>query len=307
MSWLNLVRWKNLLIIFATQLSVWLFVLLPEQRIAAETTTFLLNTINFLCVSGSTVLIAAAGYIINDYFDVKIDLINRPATVILGNDIPRKTAIYAHAALNIAALLLSGFVAMQVRHYEWPLLQLVCIALLWLYSTRYKRQYVIGNIVVALLTALTIIILIVYEPELHTLFSLPVWVLGVYSYFAFMLTWMREIVKDMEDFKGDAADGCVTLPIKKGLKYAAGVVTAISVFAVIPLAVAPFVLFVHRYQILALYIAVLLSGLVSWTIAFARNRDSRNYHSASRWLKIIMVAGIGSLLIYYIEHYVNRG
>src|SRR5579872_3290701 len=252
MPWLQLIRWQNLLIILLTQFLAWWYVVLPESPV-------ILNAVNFCCLALSTILIAAAGYIINDYFDIKIDAINRPEKVVLEKTIPRKQAIIAHAVLNIIALALAGFVAAQARHYEWLLLQLLCIALLWFYSTDFKRQYITGNLVIALLTALTVIALIIYEPAIqheaslplragvswHSDSSLPVWLLMAYAYFAFMLTWMREIVKDMEDFKGDEAEGCVTMPVKRGLKFATRYVLMLSALVIIPLIIASGVLYGH--------------------------------------------------------------
>lgn len=302
MPWLRLIRWKNLAIIFLTQFLAWACVLLPQHSRAP----YVLNFTNFLCLSISTILIAAAGYIINDYFDVRIDLINKPTEVILGKTIPRKTAIYAHAILNIIAVLLAGYVAAQAHHLEWLLLQLICTGLLWLYSTRFKRQYVIGNVVVALLTALTIFTLVLYEPAMHSK-SLSFFALSVYAWFAFILTWMREIVKDMEDFLGDSAEGCVTMPIRKGLRYSARFTLALAALALIATSLSALFLFLYHYYLFTLYIALMLAvPLIAWMIALPRRHDTGHYHIASRWLKLIMVAGICSLLIYYFQLVTSR-
>jgi 4-hydroxybenzoate polyprenyltransferase len=132
MPWLQLIRWQNLLIIFFTQLLAWWCVVLPESPTV-------LSPLNFGCITLSTVFIAAAGYIINDYFDIRIDSINKPDKVVLEKIIPRKEAIISHGVLNILALLLAGFVAGQAHHPEWILLQVGCAVLLWFYSTDLKR------------------------------------------------------------------------------------------------------------------------------------------------------------------------
>ncbi len=308
MPWLQLIRWQNLLIIFLTQFLAWWCVVLPESPAT-------LDAANFGCLALSTVLIAAAGYIINDYFDIKIDSINKPGRVVLEKAIPRKQAIVSHAALNIIALVLAGYVAAQGRHYEWLLLQVVCILLLWFYSTDLKRQYVAGNITVALLTSLTILALFIYEPVMQrdmqmpfvspnagrNASSLPVWVLVVYAYFAFMLTWIREIVKDMEDLKGDEAEGCMTMPIKKGLEYASRFTLALSVLVIAPVMAAAFVLHRHGHLLLSGYIVILLAvPMVVWSVFMGRSATEQHYHQASTGLKIIMVLGICSLLIYHL-------
>ncbi|MCD6012825.1 MAG: ubiquinone biosynthesis protein UbiA [Flavipsychrobacter sp.] len=296
MAWLKLIRWKNLAIILLTQLLVWWCVILPEQPAV-------LNFFNFSLLAISTVLIAAAGYIINDYFDIKIDLINRPEKVVLEKAIPRKQAIISHTVLNVIGLLLAAYVVVYARHYEWLLLQVTCTLLLWFYSTDLKRQYMTGNIAVSLLTALTIIVLLVYEPVLHhAMYKLPVWVLGIYAYFAFMLTWMREIVKDMEDFIGDEAEGCVTMPVKRGLKFAARYTLALSVLVVIPLLAAAIVLYQGNYIVLSLYVSILLVlPVVAWGVFLNKEFTTQHYAKASRWLKVIMLLGVFSLVVYYFQ------
>lgn len=292
MPWLQLVRWKNLLIILFTQLLAWWCVILPGSPAV-------LTFVNLICLTLSTVLIAAAGYIINDYFDIKIDNINRPQKVVLEVAIPRRQAILMHAALNTVAMFLAAFVAAQARHYEWLLLQVTCSLLLWFYSTHFKRQYITGNVVVALLTALTIVVLVVYEPAMQQLSKM---VLLVYAYFAFMLTWMREIVKDMEDHIGDSAEGCVTMPIRKGLRYAAWFCIALSASAILPLICASIALFGLRYNVLSVYIAVaLIAPMLVWNIVLLQKTTSQHYHAASRALKAIMLLGVCSLLIYHFQ------
>lgn len=316
MSWLKLIRWQNLLIVFATQLLAWACVILPVQHYSEQ--QLLLNVPNFLLLSLSTVLITAAGYIINDYFDIKIDIINKPDKVILEKTIPLRQAIIMHTVLNVigivmALIVASGVLATRTGSYRWIILQLFCTLLLWLYSTSLKRQFMTGNIAVALLTALTIIALILFEPALHTYIIKnpfietstgkipnPVWTLAVYAYFAFMLTWMREIVKDMEDFKGDAQEGCVTMPIKWGLQKSSWFVIGLGWLTLLPLVKAVTELLFSRWWILGTYTLVaLIIPILVWLVFLPRKATQQHYHTASRWLKIIMVSGIGSLIIYY--------
>ncbi|MEI8278951.1 MAG: geranylgeranylglycerol-phosphate geranylgeranyltransferase [Bacteroidota bacterium] len=314
MAWLRLIRWKNLLIIFITQLFAWCCVILPIQGYIPM--PLLLNNKHFLYISISTVLIAAAGYIINDYFDIKIDAINRPENVILEQKIPRRIAIMLHTIFNVTGLGLAAIIAKQAGHYEWLAMQMGCTLLLWLYSTRFKRQFVIGNVVVAFLTSFTIITLMLYEPAMHYYFwrshfllsksngliPNPVWVLGVYAYFAFMLTWIREIVKDMEDLKGDAEQGCVTMPIKWGLLRTSRFAQAIGVLALIPLIIASGKLMNTHWKPLGIYTLVaLILPLTAWIKFLPTKATTQHYNQASRGLKIIMVLGVGSLIIYYLQ------
>jgi len=312
MHYFRLIRWPNLLIIFFTQLLAWVCVIRPLQ---SEAVSLLLNPEYFLLISISTVLIAGAGYIINDYFDVRIDNINKPDKMVLERTVPRRMAIIMHTVMNVTALMLAAVVAAGAGHYEWLVLQLFCTLLLWFYSTHFKRQFAVGNIVVAFLTALTIVTLIIYEPVMHALLLRssfikegnkilpnPVWVLMVYAYFAFVLTWMREIVKDMEDLKGDEAEGCVTMPIKWGLKKATNFTMLLCICSLIPLSVVTFKLLARRDWMLGGYcLLLLILPIAGWMFFLPRAATSQHYAKASRYLKLIMVSGIGSLVIYYFD------
>ena len=313
MAWLKLIRWYNLIIIFLTQLLAWAFVILPMRDAAGD--GLLLTTGNFLLIAFSTVLIAAAGYIINDYFDIKIDASNRPDRMVLEKRIPAKSAIVMHTVLNVIGIVLALKVARDGGQYKWILLQLSCTALLWFYSTHFKRQFMTGNIVVALLSAFTIVALMVYEPSLHgyaderpflhltdSIVPNPVWVLGVYTYFAFMLTWMREIVKDMEDFKGDAEQGCVTMPIKWGLQRSERFTQVLGVLAGLPLLNAGIKLILSGWWVFGVYTLVaLVLPLTVWLIALGKKATKEHYYKQSSRIKLIMVLGILSLVIYYFE------
>lgn len=324
MAWLRLIRWQNLLIIFCTQFIAWKFVLEPQRIANSSHLIIKVDFVNFLCISVATILIAAAGYIINDYFDVNIDQINHPHKVLLGDKIPLKAGILAHLFLNFVAICLSSYVAFTQHHVEWLIVQLLCITLLWYYSTHFKRQLLIGNIVVALLVALTMLVLVVYLPFLHGIStdvqpiihslsevnysfvisqsSIPAWVLGIYTYFAFMLTLIREIVKDIEDFKGDEKEGCHTLPVVMGVRFARRTIFVITILTITSLIFSAIFLFVFHYYLLAWYFfALLILPLLIWVIYLLKGRNASHYHKASQGLKIIMVLGICTLIVYHYQ------
>lgn len=310
-SFFQLIRWRNLIIVFLTQWFIWQCIIHPMAG-WAQVSVFL-SVQYFLLLSLSTLLIAAAGYIINDYFDVKIDVINRPQKVIIDKVISRRAAILWHSFFNVAGFLLALYLARKMGNYYVVIIQLVCTLLLWFYSTHFKRRFVIGNVVVALLTALTVLILAVYEPALYSFVSFdlflrigsrlivnPFGVIAVYTYFAFMLTWMREIVKDMEDFKGDAEDGCITMPIKIGLQKSTRLVVFFGLITILPLLVAAIKLCSGSWSVLGIYIIILLiMPLAAWLWFLPQKSTVQHYGKASRYLKFIMLSGIASLLLYY--------
>jgi 4-hydroxybenzoate polyprenyltransferase len=304
MHWLRLVRWPNLLIIAFTQIVAWWCMIYPLPGLRV------LHVPAFAMLCLSSVFIAAAGYIINDYFDINIDAINKPGKVILERSIPRRLAIIVHSLLNVLAVILAAVIAIPAGHPEWLLVQLLCSVMLWRYSTHWKRQFVIGNMVVALMTALTVVVLIVYEPALKAAAAAtsgvpgkpgPTAVLYGFAFFAFLLTWMREIVKDMEDYKGDAAEGCVTMPIRWGLLRSGRFVQALAGVAIVALLLASFMTGSERTGIELKWYAdlIVVPALAIWAWKLPAPATVAHYHRASSQLKGIMILGIIALLIYH--------
>ncbi len=165
----------------------------------------------------SCISISAAGYIINDYFDVKIDLINKPNDVIIGRHISRRQALFLHQILNII-----GGVLGVLAGYKVLFINILAITLLWFYASVFKKKPFIGNLIVAFLLALVLIeIAWVFEPT-----NVKIW---FYAFLVFSVNLIREIVKDMEDKDGDAAHGANTLPIVLGLVYSKKVVYGLMV------------------------------------------------------------------------------
>lgn len=310
-AFFQLVRWRNLAIVFLTQFIIWYCVILPLP--AAGSGSLFLQPYAFILLTFSTICIAAAGYIINDYFDMDIDAVNKPDKLIIGRMVSRRTAILWHSALNVAGVLSAGILCYQIGHYYPLALQLGCTILLWLYSTRYKRRFMEGNIVVSLLTALTIIALVLYEPALYqyagfdffigadqSIFPNPFWVIMTYAYFAFMLNWIREIVKDMEDFRGDAAQGCDTMPIRWGLHRSARFVMLLGAITLLPLLLAAYKLLHSTKLYFGIYIiAALIFPLIAVLIYLPRHTHTPHYLWISRMLKFIMILGIIALLVYH--------
>lgn len=309
---LELIRWKNLLIIFITQLLVWGCVIRPLAVWSDE--RLFLSGLHFFLLSLSTLCIAAAGYIINDYFDLRIDLINKPDKIVIEKHISRRGAIMVHSVLNAVGLGFAVWLSWRSGNYWLWLIQLACTLLLWFYSTTFKRQFITGNIAVSILVAFTILALAGYEsalrPFLHfrLFFSTargvilnPLGVIIVYAFFAFTLTWMREIVKDMEDFKGDVREGCLTMPIKWGIKKSTTAVIIIGIASLIPLVMASGKLLLGEWRVLGVYVLLcLVLPLIAFLVFLYGKNSTESFARASRHLKVIMVLGVLSLPVYYI-------
>ena len=172
---------------------------------------------NLYAIILSTVILAAAGYMINDYYDVKIDYVNKPEEVIIGKGMKRRMVLFLHSALNFTGIALGYLVSPKIA-----LINFIAAFLLWLYSNSLKRQPFIGNLVVALLTGVTIWIIGFYYQKSELLVL-------TYAIFAFFLNLIREIVKDIEDRQGDRKHGCRTLPIVIGFRNTKKVIFVIAI------------------------------------------------------------------------------
>ena len=300
MRYLQLVRWKNLVIISITQFSIWLFLIKPLYSSAQI--PLQASIVTLLGILSSTLFIAAAGYIINDYFDIKTDAINRPNKLLLENTIDRRKAILLHLFLTFIGILIGLIIALQHRNILLVGFQIISSLLLWFYSTRYKQSYITGNILVAALTSICILMFYWYEPQL-AIHKNAQTVLFTTALFAFTLTWMRELVKDMEDLKGDTIAGCNTMPIVIGLKKSGNIVQVIGMISVVLLALLSILLFnsAHYFFGSYLFISTCLPLLMVIT-QVNKDATSEHYAQLSSSLKFIMLLGLSNLFIYYINY-----
>jgi 4-hydroxybenzoate polyprenyltransferase len=236
---------------------------------------------HLLILSASTMIIAAAGYIINDYYDVKIDLINKPERVVVGKKITRRYALLFHTFLSVIGIALGLLLSWRIAA-----INSLSAFLLWFYSNRLKRQPFIGNLVVAALTGLSILLLEVLYKNNNPLII-------IYSLFAFFITLVREIVKDMEDLKGDNTFGCKTLPIIWGIrKTKVFLYILLAIFSVVVLLVN------HFYSRLpTIYFLLCLFGPVGWLVVRLIRADTiREFYQLSQLCKVIMLLGIASMV-----------
>jgi len=303
-AFLKLIRIENLLIISATQICIKYLVFAPLNDFSKFTP--ILFSISLI----STLLIAAAGYIINDYFDVKTDKINRPTTVVIDVAIKRRWAMILHVVLNTIGLILGLYLALKCHNLKLILIQVTSILLLWFYSTHFKKQLLIGNIIVSLLTALIPILPMIYDyyfsggitPMISMLLGsflnkLMMIVIG-YSAFAFLTSLTREVIKDMEDYKGDIQTGCKTMPIVWGI-ITSKVVTFFLLIITVGLLFLACLKFYHEKEIIAVYYiaGLVIAPLLLLIIITITSKTSKDFKIASLLLKLIMLFGIAFTFI----------
>jgi len=316
MAFLKLIRFQNLLIIAVTQYMMRLFIL--EPILAMNGFEPQLDHLHFFLLVFSSITITAAGYVINDYFDMKTDLLNRPDTVIVGMRITRRWAMFIHIALNSAGILTGIYLSWYVGMLGFGIVYILAAGLLWFYSTTYKRQFLIGNLIVSIFTAVVPFVVIVFEvPLLNREYgeiliargmnfnNILAWV-GGFSFFAFLATLIREIIKDVEDFEGDAAYGRNTLPIVLGIRLTRILVIVLILFLVFSL-VYVYVTYLSRkpggeIDLLSLLWFGLMLVLPFLYLVFRliAARDKKDYHLCSNLTKLIMLAGILYSVIFFI-------
>jgi 4-hydroxybenzoate polyprenyltransferase len=300
-AFFRLIRWQNLTIIAITQVLVRFCIIAPILKFVDL--SLQLSGYFFFLVVSSTVMIAAGGYVINDYFDRKTDLVNKPEAVIVGKRIKIRSAMALHIIFNLIGIAIGFYVSVSIGE---PLLGLVFVTvggLLWFYSTTYKRQLLIGNFIVAILTALVPLIVFLFEYPLlksaygglFTVFGsvikyLATWILG-YSGFAFVLTLAREIIKDAEDFEGDYVYGSQTIPIAIGTSWTKAIIVMLFVIILISVFYVYFMCLNDRFTLY--FICIMLAIPLIFNIYKVIGAGSkRDYKIASLITKIIMINGL---------------
>ena len=268
---LRLTRFWNLVIIGMSQYFSAIFLI--DRELLFDWRLFLL--------ASSTAIIAGAGYIINDYYDIKIDLINKPERVVIGKSITRRYALFFHSVLSLVGVALGFLLGWKVG-----VIHFLSVFLLWWYSNSLKRQPFIGNFVVAWLTSISIVLV-------NILYDLTNPLVVIYALFAFFMTLIREIVKDMEDLKGDNTFGCKTLPIIWGIRK-----TKWIIYVLLVLLGASVVLLNERYSQLPLsyFLIFLYIPLGLLLVRLIRADTRKDFYWLSQLCKIIMLFGVVSMV-----------
>lgn len=309
-TFFRLIRWPNIIIIPLVMAVIKFAVMDPMLAFTGIEASMPLT--HFWLMVAATVFLGGGGYIINDYFDCKIDLINKPSKVVVGQNISRISAISLHVFFNAAALLIGFWLAWQVHLWWVAAIYMMVSGLFWFYSTTYKRMFLIGNIIVSALTALVPLqvllfeytymnnnldaeILTVLKPNLNTI---AMWVFA-FSFFAFMSNLIREIVKDFEDIRGDMRYGRKSVPIVMGLrksKWAVQILTAITITAIFFVAGR-----VVNDYISWIYIPLFVVGpLILHMVWLHQAERKQHFHRLSQLMKLIMLTGLMyGLIVYY--------
>ncbi|HEY4061410.1 MAG TPA: geranylgeranylglycerol-phosphate geranylgeranyltransferase [Puia sp.] len=317
-AFFRLIRWPNLVFIFLTQFLFYYTILLPGFHYSGSLFgnapdpgllpgyRVQLQPGLFYLLSLSSILIAAAGYIINDYFDLNIDRVNKPDKLVVDKIIKRRWTILWHWILSGLGVLLGFYVSWRLQNLPVGLANLGCVILLWFYSTTFKKKLLIGNVVISLLTAWVILVLYVSEfslsafrdPGYHTLLSRLFKFAILYGGFAFIISLIREVVKDIEDIEGDERYGCRTMPIVWGVNVAKVFAGTWLVVLTGSLLIIQFYALQYGWWLVVLYCLALLIAPLCWILRkLYRAQGKRDYHLLSSVIKGVMLAGILSMVL----------
>ncbi len=286
-TFFQLIRWKNLLFIFAVQFLI-KFYLIPKFELIS-----IFSNLDFFLVASSTLFITAAGYIINDIIDVDIDIINKGESTIINRNISIKSAKYLFYLFNSIGLIVGVWVSFKTNKIAFSVFFISIIILLFLYSKILKSIPILGNIVVSLLISLCILIIAFFEQ--YQMNSYVLKIIFMYSFFAFLINLIREIIKDIEDINGDYAGEMNTLPILIGRKRTNSIARMITIFLILFI-LAVLVFYDYQNLIIKYYgVLVVILPLLYFISRLTISKSKKDYHKLSSLLKGIMVLGILSI------------
>ncbi|ALO14301.1 prenyltransferase [Salinivirga cyanobacteriivorans] len=307
-AFLRLIRWPNLIIIPLVMAAIRFAVIEPMLHISGMSPAMPLR--EFWLMVLATMFLGSGGYIINDYFDRKIDLINKPGKVVVGQKMSRIGVITWHIIFNSLAVLIGLWLAWQVHLWWVAAVYAFVSGIFWFYSTTYKRMFLIGNIIVSLLTAMVPFQVLLFEytyqanegimlfgegPLQQNLYIIALWVTA-FSFFAFMTNLIREIVKDFEDIRGDMRYGRKSVPIVLGLKSTKWVVQVLTLATILAIIyVASRVVFDWFSWVYISTLIILPLLLHMYLLHFAHKK--RQFHRISQLMKIVMFTGLLYALI----------
>ena len=317
-AFFQLVRYKNLLMVGLSQYFIRFS--LTEKFLPFPA----LSEFQFLLFVITTILITAAGYIINDIYDVKTDSVNQKKHLVIGREIKSKTAIIFYFIFNFIALVLGIYLSLIIFKPFYSLVFVYCIFFLWRYSQAMKKTFLIGNLHVAVLTALIFINTALFDiiPHIHYPGNesgmMILKIILVYAFFSFLLTLIREFVKDLEDKEGDIVIHAKTLAIVLGDKKTKIISLILSLVVVVIILVWQN----FQYQIISLndvkldgeiynsiiiwgtdrfsiiYTAILQTALLLFMIKLYKSKVKTDFHYLSQFNKIIMLLGICSMPLF---------
>ncbi|MDX1426404.1 MAG: geranylgeranylglycerol-phosphate geranylgeranyltransferase [Salegentibacter mishustinae] len=285
-SLFSVVRGYNILVLILAQYLTSAFILAPELPLRE---IFFDDNLFFLILSSATVI--ASGYIINNFYDSEKDLINRPKKTMLDRFASQRTKLSVYFILNLLAIFFASYVSFKAVVFFS-----IYIFAIWLYSHRLKRILFLGNLVASILTLTPFFVIFIYYKNFET-------VIFIHATFLYLMIVMRELVKDLENMQGDLIQNYHTIPIVYGEKLSKFFLSILSILAVIPT-----MLLITRFDTgyMNYYFYVSLVLLVFFVLFLYFSKVKWQFLLLHNILKLIIVAGVFSILLIDIKEVLNR-
>lgn len=266
--------------------------------------TLALTDLQFAILVLSTISIAAAGYIINNIVDKETDTINKKQ-VIIGHTISEGMAYNLYITFNVLGVGGGFYLSNVIEKPGFALLFIIISGLLYLYATSLKQSLLIGNIIVALLTAVSVIVVGLFDlfpmvtPETQVHLGLLFKIILDYALFAFLINFIREIIKDLEDVKGDYILGMNTLPIALGVARTTKIVLVTTALITLYLLYCVYIYyFDNNLYISTLYsLLTIIAPLLFFCVKLSTAKSAINFKDLSLILKLVLLFGIISIFI----------
>lgn len=276
-SMFSVIRGYNIPIIALAQYLSAIFIMAPEKRALSVLLDFNL----FIIVIASSLTIAS-GYIINSFYDSKKDLINRPNKSQLDRLVSQKTKLQFYFTVNFVVALLALLVSFRAVMFFS-----VYIFLIWFYSHKLKKYPIIGNLTASLLAVLPFFAILLYYKNLYPQ-------IFAHATFLFLLILIREIIKDLENIKGDIANGYQTIPVKFGEVFAKKTITFLTIITIIPVY---FLIEIYDVGYMDVYFYLSLMILIFFLISLWKSSTKLDYLKLHNILKFLVVSGVFCIVL----------
>lgn len=277
LSLFSVVRGYNIPVIALAQYLSAIFILAPEKR--ALDVLFDLNL--FYIVLASTLTIAS-GYIINNFYDAQKDLINRPKKSMLDRLVSQQTKLHVYFALNLFVTLLAFMVSWRAVFFFSGY-----IFLIWFYSHKLKKYPLIGNLTAAFLAVLPFFGILMYFKNFYQ-------VIFAHATFLYLLILTRELIKDLENIKGDFVADYRTIPVMFGEKMSKTIITALTFLTIIPV-----YLLIDVYDVgyMDMYFYAGMIIIIWFLIQLWKAETQKEYVMLHNLLKFLIVAGVFCIVL----------
>jgi 4-hydroxybenzoate polyprenyltransferase len=273
----SVVRGYNIPIVVIAQYLSAIFILSPEKRALSILLDFQL----FIIVLASALTIAS-GYIINNFYDSRKDLINRPNKSQLDRLVSQKTKLYTYFGINFLVFFIAFFVSLRA-----VLFFSVYIFLIWFYSHKLKKYPIIGNLTATLLAVLPFFAVLLYYKNFY-------YVIFFHAFFLYLLLLIKEMIKDLENIKGDMANNYVTVPVKFGENISKKVITILTISTIIPIY---FLIEIYDVGYMDIYFYLSMIVLLFFLKLLWKSNSKPQYVQLHNSLKVLIVAGVFSIIL----------